>query len=455
MRPAARMHAWPGRHCARRRRTRCRGWRRGWRARVHHHRWRGAAALPAPAGAHRRDRRRRPARRHRDQQRQRRRELAHALDLGGRWRPPPGRAGRCGSRAPREPRDVFEGRSPVTRRCAAGRRRPGWSAAQQEQALPSYSSQGSTESEAHEGRASPRRPVALGRPRAYCSAVLPMSPRLASRITGTSAALRMRHQAFELVFGALRGEVGDLRLEGQHQILVASTMVAQKSKMREGSCCQAPGNLAAAWGPADAQQRDARAAAASMSVNIIGCPQTGSVAPAPPPRRCSRSASAPAAVVSPRAAGSASADELAHRLGATDALRASAPSTARRGWAGRGGASPSDRFGQHLPRGVQVGGQRGGVDLQLVQPALQASQPSSVQPSATPMPGSTVLSVRSRCQPADRRLALRCVSSALPRPSRCLGVFEVDRADLVRHGRCCRSRLPSALFEVAQRHVGL
>jgi hypothetical protein len=56
---------------------------------------------------------------------------------------------------------------------------------------------------------------------AYCSAVLPMSPRLASRITGVSSdglLVNVIDQCFELVFGALGGEVGDLRLERADQI---------------------------------------------------------------------------------------------------------------------------------------------------------------------------------------------------------------------------------------------
>ena len=54
---------------------------------------------------------------------------------------------------------------------------------------------------------------------AYCSAVLPMSPRLASRITGMPGWLvDVRDQRLQLVLGAARGEVGDLRLEAAHQV---------------------------------------------------------------------------------------------------------------------------------------------------------------------------------------------------------------------------------------------
>jgi hypothetical protein len=42
---------------------------------------------------------------------------------------------------------------------------------------------------------------------------------LASRITGTwGVAAQVLHQLFELVFGAVRGEIGDLRLEGDRQV---------------------------------------------------------------------------------------------------------------------------------------------------------------------------------------------------------------------------------------------
>jgi hypothetical protein len=55
---------------------------------------------------------------------------------------------------------------------------------------------------------------------AYCSAVLPMSPRLASRITGSCrmAAVDMGDQCFELIFGAASGKIGDLRLEAADEV---------------------------------------------------------------------------------------------------------------------------------------------------------------------------------------------------------------------------------------------
>ena len=45
-----------------------------------------------------------------------------------------------------------------------------------------------------------------------------MSPRLASRITGTCGAADVGDQQFELLRGAVCGKVGDLRFERQHQI---------------------------------------------------------------------------------------------------------------------------------------------------------------------------------------------------------------------------------------------
>ena len=142
------------------------------------HRRRGVAALRADAG---------------DQQRQ---ASARARGRGrsrpGRWRRRRGRAWPLRFHGPAARRgdplvQALAGREAL--RLQVGAARVG-GAAEQDQALACVAQVGLDRIEAHEGRqASPRRRgSARTASRAYCSAVAPMSPRLASRITGTAGA---------------------------------------------------------------------------------------------------------------------------------------------------------------------------------------------------------------------------------------------------------------------------
>ena len=80
---------------------------------------------------------------------------------------------------------------------------------------------------------------------AYCSAVLPMSPRLASRITGMPGCFRGCARSAPPA-GPRRagGEVGDLRLEAAHQVGRGIDDGLQNSKMASSRPAECAGNFA-------------------------------------------------------------------------------------------------------------------------------------------------------------------------------------------------------------------
>jgi hypothetical protein len=145
-----------------------------------------------------------------------------------RWRPPPGRAGRCGSRGRRPAGDVLVQQLPGCRRSTSRR----WAcrslaagvggAAQQEQALAVVGQVGLDRVEAHEGRQRDRvGAVALeGLARVLLGGAADVAALgVQDHRHRRRHAADVLHQPLELVFGAVRGEVGDLRLEGAHQVV--------------------------------------------------------------------------------------------------------------------------------------------------------------------------------------------------------------------------------------------
>ncbi len=111
------------------------------------------------------------------------------------------------------------------------------------------------------------------------------------------------------------------------------------------------------------------------------------------------------------------------------------------------------RLGQHLPGGVEVGGESLAVDLELVQAALKrvvaehrmAERHSHVAQHRAV--GEVALPA------ADRQLLRQMRQQRVGQAEVALGVLEVDRVHLVRHGRRTDFAFLEPLLEVTQAHI--
>ena len=112
-----------------------------------------------------------------------------------------------------------------------------------------------------------------------------------------------------------------------------------------------------------------------------------------------------------------------------------------------------DRLGQHFPGGVEVVGQRFLVELELAQAGRQAGvgQRGVAEGHADVAQHRAVGQVA--LPAADRQLLAQVAQQRVGEAEVALGVLEVDRVDLVRHGRRADLALLQALLEVAQAHV--